>query len=135
ADEDVSKYGIIKPKGEQIEPGVIHVSDLFEKPSLAEAPSNYAIMGRYVLRPEIFDILESLPPGAGNEIQLTDAIKVLNSQQAVLAYEFEGERYDVGDKFGFVKATVDFALDREDLRDDVRAYLESLTSAELVGKK
>ncbi|MFC5711438.1 UTP--glucose-1-phosphate uridylyltransferase GalU [Thalassorhabdus alkalitolerans] len=135
ANEDVSKYGIIQPKGEQIEPGVIHVSDLFEKPSLAEAPSNYAIMGRYVLRPEIFDILESLPPGAGNEIQLTDAIKVLNSQQAVLAYEFEGVRYDVGDKLGFVKATVDFALDREDLRDDVRTYLESLTSAELVGKK
>ncbi|WP_100400328.1 UTP--glucose-1-phosphate uridylyltransferase GalU [Bacillus sp. FJAT-44742] len=135
ADEDVSKYGIIQPKGEQIEPGVIHVSDLFEKPTLVDAPSNYAIMGRYVLRPEIFDILESLPPGAGNEIQLTDAIKVLNSQQAVLAYEFEGERYDVGDKLGFVKATVDFALDREDLRDDVQAYLESLTSAELVGKK
>ncbi|WP_088076672.1 MULTISPECIES: UTP--glucose-1-phosphate uridylyltransferase GalU [Bacillaceae] len=124
ADQDVSKYGIVAPKSTEIEPGVIHVDDLVEKPKVEEAPSNYAIMGRYVLRPEIFRILEELPPGAGNEIQLTDAIKKLNEEQIVLAYEFTGNRYDVGDKLGFVQATVDFALQRDDLKDDVRAYLE-----------
>ncbi|MBB5174542.1 UTP--glucose-1-phosphate uridylyltransferase GalU [Texcoconibacillus texcoconensis] len=125
-DEDVSKYGIVAPKAGQVEPGVIHVDGLVEKPTQEDAPSNYAIMGRYVLRPEIFDILKLLPPGAGNEVQLTDAIKELNKKQAVLAYEFSGKRYDVGDKFGFVKATVDFALEREDLSRDVLEYLEQI---------
>ncbi|WP_078556069.1 UTP--glucose-1-phosphate uridylyltransferase GalU [Bacillus alkalicellulosilyticus] len=126
-DEDVSKYGIIEPKGVEIERGIIHVNDLVEKPSLEAAPSNYAIMGRYVLRPEIFEILASLAPGAGNEIQLTDAIKQLNQAQAVLAYHFDGKRYDVGDKLGFIKAQVDFALQREDLSEDVMAYLKEIT--------
>ncbi|UOE93886.1 UTP--glucose-1-phosphate uridylyltransferase GalU [Alkalihalobacillus sp. LMS39] len=130
-DEDVSKYGIVAPKGSEIEEGVIHVDDLVEKPKLADAPSNFAIMGRYVLRPEIFEILANTKPGAGNEIQLTDAIKQLNLDQAVLAYEFQGKRYDVGDKFGFIKATVDFALEREDLQKEVFAYLESITSNKL----
>ncbi|WP_078594243.1 UTP--glucose-1-phosphate uridylyltransferase GalU [Evansella clarkii] len=129
-DQDVSKYGIVAPKGAEIEPKVIHAETLVEKPSKEEAPSNYAIMGRYVLRPEIFDILENLPPGAGNEIQLTDAIKVLNQQQVVLAYNFDGVRYDVGDKFGFIKATIDFALQREDLSEDVSHYLK-----EVIGKQ
>ncbi|SDO06305.1 UTP--glucose-1-phosphate uridylyltransferase GalU [Alkalicoccus daliensis] len=128
ADEDVSKYGIVSPKSSEIEPGVIHVNDLVEKPAVEDAPSNYAIMGRYVLRPEIFEILENLPPGSGNEIQLTDAIKKLNETQIVLAYEFSGKRYDVGDKFGFVKATVDFALERGDLKEDVLAYLKEVTA-------
>ncbi|WP_088032402.1 UTP--glucose-1-phosphate uridylyltransferase GalU [Evansella clarkii] len=130
-DQDVSKYGIVAPKGAEIEPKVIHAETLVEKPSKEEAPSNYAIMGRYVLRPEIFDILENLPPGAGNEIQLTDAIKVLNQQQVVLAYNFDGVRYDVGDKFGFIKATIDFALQREDLSEDVSDYLKEVISKQL----
>ncbi|SFL85247.1 UTP--glucose-1-phosphate uridylyltransferase GalU [Salibacterium qingdaonense] len=125
-DEEVSKYGIVKPKGQEGEDGVLQLADLREKPALDEAPSNYAIMGRYVLRPEIFDILHNLEPGSGNEIQLTDAIKTLNQTQDVLAYQFGGIRYDVGDKFGFVKATVDFALGREDLNDPVRSYLEDV---------
>ncbi|MCE7792390.1 UTP--glucose-1-phosphate uridylyltransferase GalU [Salipaludibacillus sp. CUR1] len=132
ADEDVSKYGIVAPKTSEIEPGVIHVADLVEKPKQEDAPSNHAIMGRYVLRPEIFSILDELPPGAGNEIQLTDAIKKLNDEQVVLAYEFTGERYDVGDKLGFVKATVDFALQREDLKDDMLDYLESISQKHFV---
>ncbi|MDT8860342.1 UTP--glucose-1-phosphate uridylyltransferase GalU [Alkalihalobacillus sp. MEB130] len=133
-DEDVSKYGVIQPKGQELEPGVISVADFVEKPALEVAPSNYAIMGRYVLRPEIFDILENLEPGAGGEIQLTDAIKKLNEQQAVLANDFSGIRYDVGDKFGFVQATVDFALQREDLKDDVYKYLESVLKSQLLVK-
>lgn len=124
ADEDVSKYGIVAPKSTEIEPGVIHVDHLVEKPSQEEAPSNFAIMGRYVLRPEIFTILEDLPAGAGGEIQLTDAIQLLNEEQIVLAYEFAGKRYDVGDKLGFVKATIDFATQRDDLKDDVISYIE-----------
>ncbi|MDQ0298179.1 UTP--glucose-1-phosphate uridylyltransferase [Salibacterium salarium] len=123
-DNDVSKYGIVSPKGEEMESGVLHLNDLKEKPSLEEAPSNYAIMGRYVLRPEIFDILHGLAPGSGNEIQLTDAIRQLNQSQSVLAYQFGGVRYDVGDKFGFVKATLDFALGREDLKEPLEAYLQ-----------
>ncbi|MFP3471101.1 UTP--glucose-1-phosphate uridylyltransferase, partial [Micrococcus sp. SIMBA_144] len=87
--------------------------------------------GRYVLTPEIFEILETLPTGAGGEVQLTDAIKVLNESQAVVAHEFEGDGYDVGDKFGFIKATVDFALGREDLQDEVMAYLKSVVEKEL----
>jgi UTP--glucose-1-phosphate uridylyltransferase len=133
-EEDVSKYGIVAPKSTEIEPGVIHVDDLVEKPKVEDAPSNYAIMGRYVLRPEIFKILEELPPGAGNEIQLTDAIKKLNEEQIVLAYEFAGKRYDVGDKLGFVKATLDFAIERDDLRSDVLEYLEKVAEENLVKK-
>lgn len=125
-DEDVSKYGIVAPKGAEIEPNVIHTSTLVEKPDISEAPSNYAIMGRYVLRPEIFAILENLPPGAGGEIQLTDAIKELNEKQVVLAYNFSGVRYDVGDKLGFIKAQIDFALHRSDLREDVLRYLTEI---------
>ncbi|UOE93859.1 UTP--glucose-1-phosphate uridylyltransferase GalU [Alkalihalobacillus sp. LMS39] len=131
-DEDVSKYGVIDPKGLEIEAGVINVQSLVEKPKQEEAPSNYAIMGRYVLRPEIFDILETIPAGAGGEIQLTDAIKTLNESQAVLAYDFEGVRYDVGDKFGFVKATIDYALQREGLKDEVMEYLKEVANKELI---
>ncbi|MCE7791169.1 UTP--glucose-1-phosphate uridylyltransferase GalU [Salipaludibacillus sp. CUR1] len=133
-EDDVSKYGIVSPKSSEIEPGVIHVADLVEKPAKEEAPSNHAIMGRYVLRPEIFDILDNLPPGAGNEIQLTDAIKKLNESQVVLAYEFAGKRYDVGDKLGFVKATVDFALQRDDLKHDMLDYLEGIAKTHLQNK-
>ncbi|MCA1060867.1 UTP--glucose-1-phosphate uridylyltransferase GalU [Rossellomorea aquimaris] len=123
---DVSKYGVISINQNGIEDGVYHINDLVEKPRVEEAPSNYAIMGRYVLRPEIFNILENLTPGAGGEIQLTDAIKELNEMQMVVGFEFDGVRHDVGDKFGFIKATLDFALEREDLKGQVMEYLESL---------
>lgn len=126
SDEQVHKYGIVAPKVKGDEPNVIYVDSLVEKPKKEDAPSNYAIMGRYVLTPEIFAILDQLPPGAGNEIQLTDAINVLNQQQAVLAYNFDGIRYDVGDRLGFIKATIDFALQRDDLAADVTEYMKQI---------
>lgn len=129
-EHDVSKYGIIKPKGTSIEPNRFYIESLVEKPSKEEAPSRYAIMGRYVLRPEIFDILERIPFGRNNELQLTDAINVLNKHQAVLAYHFEGSRYDIGDKNGFVKATLDFALQREDMRDEILDYIRNVSKKE-----
>lgn len=125
-EKDVSKYGIIKPKGANLEPNLFYIESLVEKPSIEDAPSRYAIMGRYVLRPEIFEVLAKLPVGHGSELQLTDALNELSKRQAVLAYNFEGDRYDVGDKIGFVKATLDFALQREDIRDEVLEYLKNI---------
>lgn len=127
-DEDVHRYGIIKPKGNgnNSPSNIIDVDMLVEKPKKEVAPSNYAIMGRYILHPEIFDILEHQNPGAGGEIQLTDAINTLNQTKPVVAIDFEGQRYDVGDKFGFIQATIDFSLRRDDLRDEVVAYLKQL---------
>lgn len=129
--EHVSKYGIIDPK-ETLNNKVRSISRLIEKPSIDEAPSNYAILGRYILNPLIFELLADLPPGAGGEIQLTDAINLLNEKQEVLAYEFEGVRYDIGDKLGFIKATIDFALQREDIRDEVLTYLNQFNSKEKI---
>lgn len=123
--KDVDKYGIVSPK-EQLTDQIHTLHDLVEKPVPNQAPSNMAIMGRYILEPEIFDILKTQEPGSGGEIQLTDAIRNLNKQQTVLSYNFKGKRYDVGDKLGFVKATIDFALNRDDLREDVHAYLREL---------
>jgi UTP--glucose-1-phosphate uridylyltransferase len=125
-ESEVSKYGIIKPKGANLEPNLFYIDSLVEKPAMEDAPSTYAIMGRYVLRPEIFDELSKLPIGQGRELQLTDAINELNKRQAVLAYNFEGRRYDIGDKIGFIKATIDFALQREDIREDVIEYLKDI---------
>jgi UTP--glucose-1-phosphate uridylyltransferase len=125
-ESEVSKYGIIKPKGANLEPNLFYIDSLVEKPAKEEAPSTYAVMGRYVLRPEIFDDLSKLPIGHGSELQLTDAINELNKRQAVLAYNFEGKRYDIGDKIGFIKATIDFALQREDIREDVIEYLKDV---------
>ncbi|MGM0792382.1 MAG: UTP--glucose-1-phosphate uridylyltransferase GalU [Bacillota bacterium] len=133
AEEDVSKYGVISIGRGEMEPGVFGIDDLVEKPKREEAPSNFAIMGRYILRPEIFEVLENLPSGAGGEIQLTDAIKRLNEQQMVVGCEFKGERHDVGDKFGFVRATVEFALMHGDLKEDVFEYLESVVGRGRVG--
>lgn len=125
--EDVSKYGIVSPsKSHPAQGRLVKLSDMVEKPKVEEAPSQLAVLGRYVLTPEIFDLLETQGAGAGGEIQLTDAIKRLMDRQAVYAYDFEGIRYDVGDKFGFIKATIDFALDREDLREQVAQYLKQL---------
>ena len=128
ADEDVSKYGIVD--GKFIEEGVYKVKNLVEKPSLEEAPSNIAILGRYIITPGIFDILDNTKPGRGGEIQLTDALKVLAAREAMYAFEFEGKRYDVGDKLGFLQATVEFALRREDLREDFLKYLINITEKE-----
>ena len=121
---DVSKYGIVN--GLHIEDRVYKVKGLVEKPSLEEAPSNVAILGRYIITPQIFKILEKTAPGKGGEIQLTDALLKLIEEEAMYAYDFEGTRYDVGDKLGFLKATVEYALRREDLRDGFIEYLSSL---------
>lgn len=122
-EENVSKYGIVN--GIHIEDRVYKVKDLVEKPSLEEAPSNIAILGRYIITPEIFNILENTPPGKNGEIQLTDALKTLISKEAMYAYNFDGKRYDVGDKLGFLEATIEFALKKEDLRDNFIQYLNT----------
>ena len=116
ADENVHKYGIIDPK-EKLSERLSHVAGFVEKPRKEDAPSNFAILGRYILTPEIFELLETQVPGKGNEIQLTDAIDRLAKKEDVYAYEFAGNRYDVGDKKGFLQAQIDFALAREDLRE------------------
>ncbi|MEI2356664.1 UTP--glucose-1-phosphate uridylyltransferase GalU [Mesobacillus zeae] len=123
---DVSKYGVIDYSMVEEGDRIFKVNALVEKPAVEAAPSNYAILGRYVLRPEIFDILENLAPGAGGEIQLTDALQILNQSHGIYACHFEGKRYDVGDKFGFIKATIDFALQRDDVKDDVANYLTKI---------
>ena len=122
--KDVNKYGIVN--GIHIEDRVYKVKGLVEKPSVEEAPSNVAILGRYIITPRIFKILEETKPGKGGEIQLTDALLNLISEEAMYAYDFEGTRYDVGDKLGFLKATVEYALRREDLRDGFIEYLNTL---------
>lgn len=119
--ENVNKYGIID--GLPIENRVYKVKKLVEKPSVEEAPSNIAILGRYIITPQIFKVLENTKPGKGNEIQLTDALETLIKSEAMYAYNFEGRRYDVGDKLGFLEATVEFALKREELREEFIEYL------------
>lgn len=127
SDEDVNKYGIVEPSRSSPPVGKrVKLSSMVEKPAKEEAPSNLAVLGRYVLTPEIFDFLENQTPGAGGEIQLTDSIKSLMISQSVYAYDFEGVRYDVGDKFGFIKATVEYALGREELKEKLQAYLQEL---------
>ena len=123
--ENVSKYGIVD--GIHIEDRVYKVKNLVEKPSMEESPSNVAILGRYVITPEIFNILENTKPGKNGEIQLTDALKTLASKEAMYAYNFEGKRYDVGDKLGFLQATIEFALKKEELRGDFIDYLNTKT--------
>lgn len=127
--EKVSSYGIVDSQPTE-EARTFTVRDMVEKPALAEAPSRLAVLGRYVITPQVFDILEQTPPGRGNEIQLTDALKVLAKQQAMYAYNFEGRRYDVGDKQGFLEATVEMALKRPDLRDKFLAYLKEIVAKE-----
>ncbi|NQP54712.1 UTP--glucose-1-phosphate uridylyltransferase GalU [Streptococcus suis] len=123
--EDVSAYGVIAPQGEGIN-GLYSVDTFVEKPKPEDAPSDLAIIGRYLLTPEIFGILENQKPGAGNEIQLTDAINTLNKTQRVFAREFKGNRYDVGDKFGFIKTSIDYALQHPQVKDDLKQYLIEL---------
>lgn len=124
-DDKVSSYGIVA--GEEIAGAdLLKVTDMVEKPDIGDAPSNMAVLGRYIISSSIFDILEHTPPGKGGEIQLTDALKVLAKNEPVWAYNFAGQRYDVGDKLGFLKATVEFALRREDLGTEFRAYLNDV---------
>jgi UTP-glucose-1-phosphate uridylyltransferase len=123
--EDVNKYGIVAHR--PVEDRVYKVRDLVEKPKTDEAPSNIAILGRYIITPEIFSILENTTPGAGGEIQLTDGLRELLKTEAMYAYNFVGRRYDVGDKLGFLEATVEFALKREDLKYDFMRYLYKLS--------
>ncbi|HBD63211.1 MAG TPA: UTP--glucose-1-phosphate uridylyltransferase [Clostridiales bacterium] len=122
--ENVNKYGIVS--GDKISNSMYSVKDLVEKPSMDNAPTNIAILGRYIITPTIFEILENTGRGVGGEIQLTDALKDLCNIEDVFAYIFEGRRYDVGSKIGFLEATVDFALKRDGLKDDFRKYLNNL---------
>ncbi|WP_157406194.1 UTP--glucose-1-phosphate uridylyltransferase GalU [Neobacillus drentensis] len=124
--EETNRYGIIDPSRQ--DGRMYEVRNFVEKPPVELAPSNLAILGRYILTPEIFDLLENQETGSGGEIQLTDAIQRLNSFQNVFAYDFEGIRYDVGEKFGFIKTTIEMALSREDLRDDLLEYLVKLVN-------
>ena len=127
--ESISAYGVVDAEvvahnGKKDR--VYRIRDLVEKPKASEAPSNLAIIGRYVLTPEIFDSIQSIEPGSGSEIQLTDALKHLLHTRPIYAYRFEGTRYDAGDKLGFLKATVEFALQRHDLGAAFREYLKNL---------
>ncbi|WP_195517150.1 UTP--glucose-1-phosphate uridylyltransferase GalU [Paraclostridium bifermentans] len=121
--QNVNKYGIVD--GLHIEDRVYKVKKLVEKPSIEESPSNIAILGRYIITPKIFEILENTKPGKGNEIQLTDALEELIRNEAIYAYDFQGKRYDVGDKLGFLQATIEFALKRDELRDSFIEYLNT----------
>ncbi|WP_337019106.1 UTP--glucose-1-phosphate uridylyltransferase GalU [Oceanobacillus massiliensis] len=133
AEEETYRYGIIDPK--TIEGRRYQVSNFVEKPKQGTAPSNLAIMGRYVLTPEIFDFLDKQETGAGGEIQLTDAIQKLNELQKVYAYDFEGKRYDVGEKLGFIRTTVEFALNNEEMGDQVLEMLKEIVLGKEVVKE
>jgi UTP--glucose-1-phosphate uridylyltransferase len=122
--QEVRHYGIID--GEKVDDRLFEVKDMVEKPEPGEAPSNLAIIGRYILPPLIFDLLEETVPDPGGEIQLTNALRALLKRRAVYGYQFEGKRYDAGNKLGFLKATVEFALKRQDLAEEFAAYLRSL---------
>ncbi len=121
---DIRLYGCIEP--ESIEENLARVARVVEKPEPQDAPSNLAVIGRYVLTPEIFDALREVQPGAGGEVQLTDAINILAREQAVYAYIHEGPRYDIGNKLDYLKATVELAVQRDDVGDDFRAFLADL---------
>lgn len=123
--EAVSSYGIVKGT-ETGSPDVLKVVDMIEKPAIEEAPSRVAALGRYILTPDVFEVLERIQPGKGGEIQLTDALKLMAGRQAVYAYNFKGERYDTGNKLGYLKAVVEYALRRADLGDDFYQYLKGV---------
>ncbi|MDA8219638.1 MAG: UTP--glucose-1-phosphate uridylyltransferase GalU [Dehalococcoidales bacterium] len=124
--EQISSYGIIA--GEKVADRVYKVSDLVEKPEPEDAPSNLGIVGRYILSPRVFDLLEKTKPGKGNEIQLTDGLKALLQEEPIYAYEFVGRRYDAGAKIGFLKATVEMALKRPEIAKDFCEYLHELVA-------
>lgn len=124
-EKETSKYGIINP-GEEVSKGLFNVKNFVEKPKPEEAPSNLAIIGRYLLTPEIFEVLAAQKPGAGNEIQLTDAIDTLNRTQRVFAHEFNGKRFDVGDKFGFMTTSIEYGLKHFEIKDKLHDYIIAL---------
>src|SRR5438067_2370709 len=124
AGEAISRFGVID--AEEVEPNVFRIRDMVEKPPFAEAPSDLAIIGRYIFTPDIFQAIEQTEPGAGGEIQITDAMRLLLKSRPFYAVKLEGTSYDAGDKLGFLIATVEFALKRDDLGADFRAYLRSL---------
>ncbi len=124
--EDVSSYGIVD--GTEVKPGLMEVNAIVEKPPVEDAPSNNAVVGRYILTPRIFELLETTERGAGGEIQLTDAIAALLSEQRVLSYNFDGIRFDCGSKLGYLKAQVEFALEHEEVGADFRNYLLDLAA-------
>jgi UTP--glucose-1-phosphate uridylyltransferase len=121
---EVSKYGIVA--GEKVGERVYRVNDMIEKPEPEQAPSDIAILGRYIISPAIFKHLENTKPGKNGEIQLTDALKELMKDEALHAYDFIGKRYDVGNKIGFLQANVEFALERDDLKDEFKAWLKQI---------
>ena len=125
--EMVSSYGIIK--GRKLEDSLFLLEDIVEKPKMEEAPSTMGAIGRYVFTPEIFDSLKTTTRGIGGEIQLTDGIRLLKDRQNVYAYTFNGRRYDTGDRMGYIEAIIDFALEHEDLQDDVLAYMRKVVQA------
>lgn len=122
--EAISRFGVIA--GSEIEKDIFRIEDMVEKPSREEAPSNLAIIGRYILTPDIFPLLEQTVPGVGGEIQITDGLRRLAQMRPFYGYRFQGKRHDAGDKLGFLQATVEFALKREDLGGPFREYLKSL---------
>lgn len=124
----VHQYGVIDPNGDVVEGQPIEVKGFVEKPKVEEAPSNFAIMGRYILTPTVFNALNATKPGAGGEIQLTDAIELLNHSERIVAQNVKGKLYDCGNKIGFVKATIDFALERDDLREEILHYIKGITT-------
>lgn len=132
SDEDVHKYGIVAPKTDILQGTgeAMYVRDVVEKPSLAEAPSRLAVIGRYILKPSIFPILQQLQSGKGGEIQLTDALKELCLDHPLLALPLAGRRFDVGDKLGFIQATIDLALGRPELSSELLAFMEELLAKE-----
>jgi UTP--glucose-1-phosphate uridylyltransferase len=123
-ESETNRYGIVAPK--ENKGNITYVDYLVEKPKSGTAPSNLAIMGRYVLTPEIFEYLGEQEKGAGGEIQLTDALQKLNENQNIIAYNFEGKRYDVGEQLGFIKTTIEMALDREDLKEELQHFLREI---------
>ncbi|WP_314068128.1 UTP--glucose-1-phosphate uridylyltransferase GalU [uncultured Vagococcus sp.] len=131
--EDTSKYGIINPE-HMVKKGLYNVKNFVEKPNPEDAPSNLAIIGRYLLTPEIFDVLDQQTPGAGGEIQLTDAIDTLNKTQRVFAHQFTGKRYDVGDKFGFMKTSIEYGLTHPEVKDNLKDFIIQL-GKELEGEE
>jgi len=122
--EMIQNYGVIdgRPLGDSI----YEVKDLVEKPEPEKAPSDLGIIGRYILTPEIFDAIEQTKPGKGNEIQLTDALRILNKKQPVYAYNFDGTRYDLGNKLDYIRATIEYALIRKEFKDEIKNYLRRL---------
>lgn len=120
--EETSRYGIINPE-HMVKDGLYNVKNFVEKPKPKDAPSNLAIIGRYLLTPEIFEVLENQTPGAGGEIQLTDAIDTLNKTQRVFAHQFTGKRYDVGDKFGFLKTSIEYGLTHPEVKDELHQFI------------